>query len=288
MHDGSEEFIVEVRGLRYQWLGPPHDPCGGLFWERQDMEFTGERFIPEKLKETDETYQEHMERYTFACDFIKDLKVLDIACGAGYGSHMLSQKAVQVCGVDINDETVRYAREHYHKDNVTFEVMDSRDIKYPDQSFDAVVSFETIEHIPEPEVFLREVKRILKPNGLFILSTPNLETTCDGKGVHVPFHVKEFTLQDMQGLLKDFHHIDVYAQKMSYHKKLYKKIRLLSRYVPSFLRRLIASWGKTKVSLPAFLKILTYEYAYKFKVIPYVEKDPCIKPTFFVIVCRVQ
>lgn len=254
------------------------------------MEFTGERFIPEKLKATDETYQEHMERYKFALERVKGLSVLDVACGAGYGSHMLASEAKEVCGIDISDEAVQYAREHYSGQNIKFEVMDSRAIKYPDHSFDAVVSFETIEHVPEPEVFLKEIKRILKPDGLLIISTPNLETTCDGKEVHVPFHVKEFTLQEMMDLLKAFHGIDVYAQKMSYHKRSYKKIKLLSRYVHRSIKEMIVAYWRTKILtpslIPVFFRILLYEYAYKFKLVPYVEKDGHIKPTFFVMVCR--
>ena len=254
------------------------------------MEFTGERFIPEKLKASDETYQEHMQRYQFACGYFKGLKVLDVACGAGYGTRILSDEAKEVFGVDIDAEAVQYAQAHYQGGNTHFEVMDSTQIKYPDQSFDAVVSFETIEHIPSPDLFLKEVKRILKPGGLFIISTPNLETVCDGKDVHVPFHVKEFTLKEMLEMLLAFKKPEVFAQKMSYHKKSYKKIRLFCRYVAGVLRGIITTCWGNKVLVPSKValvpRIFLYEYVYPFTVIPYVETDPSIKPTFFVIVCR--
>lgn len=257
--------------------------------ERKDMEFTGERFIPEKLKETDETYQEHIERYKFASDFVNGLTVLDVACGVGYGSHMLSKNAKHVYGVDIDEETVKYAEQNYHGQNIKFEVMDSKSIRYPDGFFDAVVSFETIEHAPFPEIFLKEVKRVLKPNGLFILSTPNLETACDGKRVHAPFHTQEFTLQELLELLKDFKNIEIFAQKMAYYRRFYKKIRLLSRYADDGIRKSIVSRWQDKLltphKIPILFRIPMYEYAYKAKVIPYVEKNKHIRPTFFVIKC---
>lgn len=254
------------------------------------MEFTGERFIPEKLKESDETYQEHVERYKFACKYAKGLTVLDVACGAGYGSHMLSKEAKQVYGVDISSEAIQYAKANYASQNINFEVMDIKEIKYPDSFFDVVVSFETIEHISFQEIFLKEIKRVLKPSGILILSTPNIETACDGKQIHTPFHVKELTFQEIIKLLDKFKNIEVYSQKMTYHRRPYKKLRLLSRYANNKLREIIVSWWKdrffTSQKIPVFFKILLYEYAYKFKVMPYIEKNKYIKPTFFIVVCH--
>lgn len=161
------------------------------------MEFTGERFVPEKLKENDETYQEHIERYRFACHYVKNLVVLDAACGVGFGARMMSEFAKQVYAVDISRESIEYAKEKYSNKNITFEQMDVVQIRYPDRFFDVVVSFETVEHVPEPEKFLSEIQRVLKPDGLLIISTPNRETTCRGEQVHTPSHIKEFTLGEI-------------------------------------------------------------------------------------------
>ena len=129
------------------------------------MEFTGERFIPEKLKENDEIYQEHLERYRFACHYIKDLVVLDAACGSGFGTRMMSDIAKKVYGIDISNESIEYAKEKYSNKNIIYEQMDVAKLKYPDNFFDVVVSFETIEHVPAPEEFLKEVYRVLKSGG---------------------------------------------------------------------------------------------------------------------------
>lgn len=250
------------------------------------MEFTGERFVPEKLKESDETYQEHVERYRFACPYIKDLVILDAACGAGFGSHMMSAFAKQVYAIDISQESIDYAKEKYPAKNVTYQQMDVAQIKYPDRFFDAVVSFETIEHIPAPEAFLNEIRRILKPGGLLIISTPNRETTCDNKKVHAPFHIREFTLEEILALLEDFKDKKVFAQKMSYHRRIYKKLRLFSRYAGKDLRNSISSWIEKKFPMgtgPWFCRILLYEFKYKFTVLEYKEDNKYIKPTVFVV-----
>ena len=252
------------------------------------MEFTGERFVPEKLKESDEIYQEHVERYRFACLYVKGLVVLDAACGAGFGSRMMSDFAKQVYAVDISRESIEYAKEKYFNKNIVYEQMDIAQIKYPDRFFDAVVSFETVEHIPEPEKFLNEIQRVLKPGGLLIISTPNRETTCKGKEVHTPFHIKEFTLEEILVLLNSFKDKKVFAQKMSYHRRSYKKLRLLSRYAKKNLREAVSSWIEKRFPMatgPWFFRVLLYEFKYKFTVVEYREKNEYIKPTVFVIVC---
>jgi 2-polyprenyl-3-methyl-5-hydroxy-6-metoxy-1,4-benzoquinol methylase len=206
------------------------------------MEFTGERFIPERLKKSDETYQEHFYRYLFSCDYIKDSLVLDAACGVGFGARMMSKYAKNIYAIDISLESINYAKEKYFSTNVIYEQMDVRQILYPDSFFDVVVSFETIEHIYNPEKFIKEVQRVLKPGGLFIISTPNRETTSKGKEVHTPFHIKEFTLEEIMLLLSGFESAEIFAQKMTYHRRVYKKLRLLSRYIKGNLRQTLSRW----------------------------------------------
>jgi len=251
------------------------------------MEFTGERFIPEKLKETDETYQEHIERYKFTLDKISAKTVLDASCGAGYGSQMMARSAGHVHGIDISEESIRYAREKYGASNITYEAMDIKKLKFPDRSFDVVVSFETIEHIGFQQEFVDEIRRVLKPGGALIISTPNVETTPKGKAVHTPFHVKELNLDEMKALLAGFANIEVYAQKMSYHKRLYKKIRLMSRYPKDDLRKSIVQFCKKRYAnceaMPVLPRIFFYEYALKFKVFAFRETNAFIKPTFWVL-----
>src|SRR6202165_5378047 len=127
------------------------------------MEFTGERFIPGIGGEIE---YEHLHRYALCLNAVKGKAVADSASGEGYGSATLASNAKTVIGIDIDDASIDYARQRYADiSNVRFEQGDCRALDLPDQSIDIVVSFETIEHIDRPEAFLREIKRILRPNG---------------------------------------------------------------------------------------------------------------------------
>ena len=132
----------------------------------------------------------HLARYDFASDFCMDKRVADIACGTGYGSHMLSRlgSASEVLGVDLDSRTIEYAQRRYGSPTVTFQQGDACHTKLPDESFDVVTSFETIEHVPLDEDLINEFHRLLTPNGKLIVSTPNewpLETA--------EFHVRSYS-----------------------------------------------------------------------------------------------
>lgn len=120
----------------------------------------------------------HLDRYEFAADCLKSKKawtILDAACGTGYGSDILKKSgAREIIGVDISPEAVKYAQKKYGDGICSFKVSDiTRLNEFEDSRFDAAVSFETIEHIAEPLVFLQNLSRLLKENGILIVSTPN-------------------------------------------------------------------------------------------------------------------
>lgn len=174
-----------------------------------------ERYIVSKNR--DEIYYEHAKRYSFAGAFIGGREVLDVACGSGYGSYYLAKNGARhVTGIDISEEMIRYCRSRYRRPNLEFQVMDAADLKFPDNSFDAVISFETIEHIYQPELFLSGLKRVLKPEGMLVISTPN-------KAVYglLPedaheFHLREFYLDEFKELLGRFFNIQkLYGEKRS-------------------------------------------------------------------------
>ena len=99
---------------------------------------------------------EHFHRYAFACEQVAGLEVLDIASGEGYGSAMLAATAAKVVGVDVDPQVVSNANLRYgQKDRLAFHVGRAQEIPFPDSSFDAVTSFETIEHIENPEALAR-------------------------------------------------------------------------------------------------------------------------------------
>src|SRR3954471_2687675 len=109
-----------------------------------DLEFTGERYLPGTVGEI---AHEHWHRYAFARTFVGGRRVLDAACGEGYGSALLATAAVHVTGVDIDARTLAHARAAYAgRVNVDFIEGSATMLPLPDASVDVVVSFETIEH----------------------------------------------------------------------------------------------------------------------------------------------
>src|SRR3989338_4180848 len=110
------------------------------------MIYTGERLIPSKFSNNSQLYIEHMSRYMFASDYVKDRTVLDAGCGCGYGSAHLSQFARKVIGIDISKEAIDYCNSNYTGNNINFKQMSCYDLGFPQGSFDVVVSFEVIEH----------------------------------------------------------------------------------------------------------------------------------------------
>lgn len=178
-----------------------------------DLDFTGERLVPDKSPA--HLVAEHRARYKFAVKFIEGMNVIDIGCGEGYGSYLMGGFAETVVGVDLSEEAVVNALELYSSDKVDFKTGDVTRLSYPENEFDAGVCFEVIEHIENPGDLLKEAGRVIKPGGIFIVSTPN-------GGVRVssqknPFHVKEFTLAEFSKLLEDYFpiekwEIEIYGQ----------------------------------------------------------------------------
>ncbi|MDH4068361.1 MAG: class I SAM-dependent methyltransferase [Dehalococcoidia bacterium] len=144
-------------------------------------------------------YQKHINRYIFASKFVQNKAVLDVACGAGTGSRYLVNKgAGKVVGVDISQEAIREAKTRNERGNeAEFVLSDAESLPFPSHFFGVVVSFETIEHLKEPERFLFECARVIKKGGIFICSTPNKRiATPLFRRPSNPFHVKEFYPQE--------------------------------------------------------------------------------------------
>ena len=115
------------------------------------LEWTGERFLP-WLKESTIAY-EHLHRYAYATALVKDKRVLDLACGEGYGSKMLKEAASSVVGVDLDESTVRHATAKYSSENLQFVTGSITEVPLKgDHSFDVIVCFEAIEHIEDQEI----------------------------------------------------------------------------------------------------------------------------------------
>jgi GT2 family glycosyltransferase/SAM-dependent methyltransferase/glycosyltransferase involved in cell wall biosynthesis len=165
----------------------------------RELPWTGERFVPSC---TGQLLYEHLHRYAVAATLADGKRVLDIACGEGYGSNLLAATAAQVIGVDIASEVIAHARQAYRKENLIFREGSCLNIPVEDHSIDLVVSFETIEHIDEPLAFLQEIKRVLAVDGALIMSSPDKAEYTDRTGATNPFHKRELYHEEFLLLLK--------------------------------------------------------------------------------------
>jgi ubiquinone/menaquinone biosynthesis C-methylase UbiE len=160
------------------------------------LTYTGERMMPEHADGS--TFWEHVERYRFAAPLVRGLRVLDIACGEGYGTAALAiSGAAQVIGVDCSPEACVHARAKYHIDA---RVGSAEAIPLANASVDVIVSFETIEHVEHPELFLDECHRVLTDQGMLIISTPNLPVYHQ-RSPDNPFHCHEMTREEFESAL---------------------------------------------------------------------------------------
>ena len=182
-----------------------------------------ERLVPERSL-ADGLFQEHISRYVFASQFTKNKLVLDIACGTGYGSYYLAEQgATLVVGSDASAVALNYAKK-FKLQNLL-----------PDDSFDLIVSYETIEHLGQDGTFLSECARVLKTDGLFLCSTPNKAMSI-ALGINNPHHVREYYPKDFFDIIsRYFDEVQSFGQK-NRNLLLIKALRLCgvpARWIPS-------------------------------------------------------
>ncbi len=185
------------------------------------MTFTGERFTPECVREI---WYEHWHRYAFARSLAGGKRVLDAACGEGYGSSMLADVAASVVGVDISNEAVAHARARYAgaRDNLRFEAGDAAALGLAERSFDLVVSFETLEHLAAQTDLVAGFARVLRDDGLLLVSCPDKLTYSDIAGFRNEYHVRELYRDELLALLAPhFSHVRLYGQKLLFQSALW-------------------------------------------------------------------
>lgn len=201
------------------------------------LPITGERWIPGKTAQRVE--EDHQERYKFAMPYVQNKRVLDIACGTGMGSYMLASAGTQhIDGADIAPEAINYATEHFTAPNISFTISDI--IAYKTRRlYDVIVCFETIEHIPDYNAALANLRRLLRPGGTLLISSPNRPVTSPNaqqqsdKPLNT-FHVREFTPAELtEALQQQNFRIDknaLYGQRQHKHfrnpylRTLYNKL----------------------------------------------------------------
>ena len=163
---------------------------------------SGERYIPMLMDP--EVDIEHWHRYQIASALVGGKRVLDIASGEGYGSALLASRAATVVGVDISADAVADAAQNYRRDNLSFRTGSCSAIPLADASVDVVVSFETLEHHGEHEEMFREIKRVLIPGGVCIISTPDRYIYSEITDYKNPFHVKELSAGEFDAIVKKY------------------------------------------------------------------------------------
>jgi ubiquinone/menaquinone biosynthesis C-methylase UbiE len=180
-----------------------------------DLPFTGERFVPGV---PGEIWIEHWHRYHFAARWAQGRRVIDVACGEGYGTALLARSAVQATGVDVSAQAIEHARAAYASmPNARFVEGSCTDLPFDDASVDLAVSFETIEHIEPQERFLDELARVLRPDGVLLLSCPNKLEYSDKRAYRNEFHVKELYRDELAALVQArFPHARWYGQRPTF------------------------------------------------------------------------
>ena len=163
---------------------------------------SAERIMPKRIEDAEPS---HLVRYKFALRLLTpDLAVLDVPCGAGYGTALLSSRCRIAYGVDIDEDAIRHAKTYFSRTSNSFHRCNIEDMKriFPkNASIDAIVSFEGIEHLHDPESFLAEARRLLKPEGFMMISTPR-------KPHGSPFHAREYSLEEYKELLSGYFRIN--------------------------------------------------------------------------------
>lgn len=175
------------------------------------MEFTGERYCPEVKGEIE---LEHSQRYALAKCLAAGKIVLDVASGEGYGSAMLAKTAALVFGLEFAQEAVDNSLQKYHTENLAYIRGNAIKLPFADASFDLVTSFETIEHVDDQDAMLAEIRRVLKPSGFLLLSSPDRAVNQDLHGKN-PYHVRELYKYELEGLIgKYFSNYALWGQRM--------------------------------------------------------------------------
>lgn len=156
--------------------------------------------------------------YFFANQFINEKCVLDAGCGCGYGVAILANRTEHIVGIDLSKKAIEFAKNYYNFSNGDFIIADCINLPFKEHSFDVVVSFEVIEHLTCHRKFLIETRKVLKWNGLFILSTPN-------KYVEFPhpFHIRELAPLELKSLLQQY-----FTDTKILGKKIVKEDRLIA------------------------------------------------------------
>jgi len=194
---------------------------------------------------------EHLHRYE---EVIKSLSgneiILDIACGSGFGAHLLSNHSSgRVFGGDISLSAIKLCDNSWNKDNLSFQVMDGTNLKFKDNTFNVVVSFETIEHTIRFKEMIEEFKRVIKPNGIIYLSTPNIKINSPTGIVTNPYHTQEWDYKEFCKIINShFNTYKIFGQKYNRYKN--------KKNIAFYVEKLLYKRGIRKIPISVQDKII--------------------------------
>jgi SAM-dependent methyltransferase len=186
------------------------------------LPFTGERFTPEVKGAI---WYEHWHRYSVMLPAARGRRVLDAACGEGYGSWLLAGSAADVVGIDVDSAAIGHAVARYApRPNLRYMQASCSALPLATGSIDLIVSFETIEHLDGQEAMLTEFRRVLAPTGALVISSPNKAIYSEETGYANEFHVRELTRNELAGMLHPhFPQQSWYGQRVLAHSLLWKE-----------------------------------------------------------------
>jgi ubiquinone/menaquinone biosynthesis C-methylase UbiE len=223
---------------------------------------------------------QHLERYHWAAEFVEGKRVLDVACGTGYGTvHLANARAAQVDGFDCSREAINFAKHSWALPNAAFALAAANYLPVADASYDVYISFETIEHVEDDDALLREATRVLKPDGLLLVSTPNRDLLDPGISIDDKpfnrFHIREYCHDEFaEKLKKYFGSISWYGQR-----------RFSPGYI-ALLQRIGRQWPAIAVKVHQARKCLGWPWEYPQRHTPSPSSGQPVFDEVLIAVCH--